>query len=109
MIDRLASVSTGIHHDAITLFQSRIPRQFRCGGQQMPKKGGVGAFRVGVRRDMDLRDEEKMNRGLRIRVGERKDLIILIKPFCRDVAPHNPAKDAIRWHIPGVYPRTGLQ
>jgi hypothetical protein len=86
MIDGLAAVGTGIDDDAETVVEMLLLCNFVCGEQEFTQKVGVGGRGVREGRDVSLGDDQDMHRRLRINVGEREHVIVLVEARDGDCA-----------------------
>ena len=84
MRDRFAGVRTVVDHEAKTRGEIQFLREL---GRHVQEMSAHGFVRGGCRRntrDQLLRDNQQVNRRLRLDVVQRDALVVLVFEFCRD-------------------------
>lgn len=95
MVDRLATVLTGVDHQAITLGEAFCASDFSGSRKQMAEERGVRGIAVGERDEVLAGDDEKMRGSLRVDVKERDAFLILVDLVGGDGPRNDLAEKAI--------------
>jgi len=99
MIDRLPAVITRIDDQSISrLIDSKFLRQVFGGGCHLVEKSPILLGQIADFRDMLFRNNQKVNRRLRIDILERDDVVVFILKRRWNFSFYNLTKDT----VPGV-------
>ncbi len=91
--DRLAGAIAVVDHDSEVLSVARLGGDPTADAEQVPGERRIVQFRE--RRHVAARHDEHVERRLRIQVGERDGLLVLIHELRRDLARDDAAEDAV--------------
>src|SRR6185437_16548048 len=81
VIDGLATVRSGIDHQAVSAVELPGPGHLADRPEQMSEQVGIAGGRLGVRADVLLRNHQNMRGRLRVDVRKGQHTLILVKPF----------------------------
>lgn len=94
MADRLAAVVSGIDDGSVALAKSLAPRNLCSNPMQMADKRAMSMGQIGNRADVFTRNNQYVQRRLRVDVRKNVALIVLIDSLRRDPSVDNLAKEA---------------
>ena len=92
MIDGLAAVRTGIDDQPVALIEILLSGDLRGGGEQMTEQPCILGGRVRERCEVLLRNDQDVDRRLRMDVREGDDLLVLEETGDRDCSGGDLAK-----------------
>lgn len=95
MIDRLPTLAVAVEHQPeAPLRDAFLPGNLVRDQQEMPEQPIVVLSRIQKRREVSARNDQDMDRGLRMDVLEGHGLVILIDDLAGKFSCRDPAKEA---------------
>jgi hypothetical protein len=93
VVDGLASIVAGVEDEAIAVFETLLTGYPGGGGHEVTEHGFVPGLGHGL--DVNLRDDEDMDRRLGMNVGEGEDGFIFVEGLDRDGAGGDFAEQTV--------------
>ena len=95
MVDGLAAVRAGVDDETVPVVEVLLASNVTGRGEQVAEQGGVLGQGFGVRRDVALGDDEHVDGGLRMNVGEGQGVGRFVEARDRDGAANDLAEQAV--------------
>ena len=94
MVNGLAAIFSGVDDGAIALRQSLLAGDLRYDPEQMAEQRSVFGRRFGERTEVLARDNQHMDRGVGMNVGEGDALLVLVDASGGDASVDDLAEEA---------------